>query len=298
MVEVLRGVLEDLLERAGAAGRVNDAVGGDRQQAFLADAVLEVLGDVAGERGGGLIPESPCRHGQALAAVFDRQAQLVGHPEPPVKRLGRRHVDLAPVPDQLPARRQHGLRRQRQERGVERGVGRSGQKRAEVSRFHRAGPAAARHQEAMLREVTREARHVRVARVVPAHLVAAHDRDHAALLQEGDERLVHGVVVERFHQAGERVGGGGAAVQDEVAVDLEVPHPGVADGVRRVEAGEELLGRVEPAANGLKRQVRERHGRLLSLIPGCRRRAGESSAGRPDRRGARPSHATSGQDWH
>ena len=46
---VLHGILENLLHGSRAARRVDDAAVGQREDAVLADAVLEELGDVGGK---------------------------------------------------------------------------------------------------------------------------------------------------------------------------------------------------------------------------------------------------------
>ena len=54
LVVVLGRVLEDLLDRPRRTRSEHDAVGRDREQAGLAHAVVEVLGDVRRERVGRL----------------------------------------------------------------------------------------------------------------------------------------------------------------------------------------------------------------------------------------------------
>jgi len=86
-------VLEDFLQRAGLAGREDDAVRGERDQAVLADAVLKILGDVDGERRRRLVPVIPGRQGEALA--MRRLAEPPGGHDPGVQRLHDPLVNLA-----------------------------------------------------------------------------------------------------------------------------------------------------------------------------------------------------------
>ena len=85
---VLGAVLEDLLHRAGAAGREHDAGRGDGQQAVLADAVREVLRDVGGEQADRLARGHPRGDRQAVAARREARAEVVR--DAPCSRPGPR----------------------------------------------------------------------------------------------------------------------------------------------------------------------------------------------------------------
>src|SRR6202034_2269828 len=85
-IVVLVGALEHLLERACLAAREDDAVGGEREQHVLADAVLEIFRDPRRQRSERLVAIVPGWHAEAGSARLDHLSeQLVGRYYPGVQ---------------------------------------------------------------------------------------------------------------------------------------------------------------------------------------------------------------------
>ena len=182
---VLNGFLEDFLQRACAAWRIEDSAFGYRQDAILADAVVEILGNVGGEWSGGLMAVQP--GGDAQAQVVILRITLANAKcciEPSFILVGRcssHDVDgvhkFQFVPSSHPC--------------------------SQMCCFHRSRSPSADHQEAFLCKQLAQADDLLVLRVSTQYAVTSHDaydRPLVELSQKLVETVADGVVVESSSQ--------------------------------------------------------------------------------------------------
>ena len=231
--------LEDPLHGPGGAGQRDDAVAAAGEQPVLAQGVGEELADGVAEDVRGLVAVEPRRDTEAArrrrpGVRPSRLPGAEGHPRPRVDiRLERRH-----------------LRQQLQRAAEPHLVGGVG---AEVRGLHGARPASGDDEHAGVREPVAQCRGEREPFAAATPVVAAHDPDHSAVVDDLVEAVTHRRVVH------------GAQHRDvRVVRQFRVAAPRVRPGVRgrRVpvvgEALVQLVGCIEVAAVRIDRYVRSR----------------------------------------
>jgi hypothetical protein len=261
-VEVLAGVLEDLLHRARGAGQEDDPAGAAVEQRRLAYRVLEQLGDAGGEQVRRLVPVEPRRHPDAAVALGPPLAHVEGGERPRLhRRLERRH------------------RGQHLDRSVELVVGLAGEVGTEVGRLHRAGAAAGGDEHSLARQPATEPRRLAVTHAAAQHAVAAHHADDPASRprQRRFEGGLDGRVVQR---PGHEVGGVGAALL-RPRIGAGVHRLGIAN---RAQTHVQLVGGVQLAAVRIDRRprhLREHQRATIEEVIARRRLEGATEEQRP-----------------
>ena len=175
LVVVLRGVLEDFLEGAGAARGIDDAPLWNGDDVVLPDAVVEKLGDLRGERRGGLVAVEPGRDAQAMKLR--------------VVRVFFHHFESVRQPARVA---EGGGDADRGERVFHLRFAAAGEPGAQMDGFHGSRSAAADHQFANLGEPLADLDDLAVVRVGALDGMAAHDGDDVLLVVVLDE-LFQGV---------------------------------------------------------------------------------------------------------
>src|SRR5450759_4625359 len=108
-IVILSPVLEDFLDCPGFAWKVDDALLRDRQEAVFPEAVLKVLCNMGGKRGGRLMTIVPGWERQTLTWRRDRGRNLVRRFEPCVCLSHQLRVNLPPGIDDVSESRHHRL---------------------------------------------------------------------------------------------------------------------------------------------------------------------------------------------
>lgn len=221
-IVVLRAVLENLLDRAGFAFHADNALFSDREQTLFPNAVLEIFGDVRGERRGRFVAVVPCWNRQTLGGRMNRFRELERRREPSVGLRHQRKINHTFGVNDFSEGRHYRLSFQPGKRILKIRIAAARECGTQVTRLHRAGTAAGANQKTAAGKPPSKDCRIPVGGGVAGQLVVADDGDNASAFDERGGCLGDGVVVQSLHHPHIGVGRCGSAFHDEMPVDDEV----------------------------------------------------------------------------